>query len=244
LRHGGITFGVAEIDNWLGGGLIRGGLHEMFAAEQADAAAMAGFAGLLGLRAAGRRGILWVRQDFLDGQVGEPNPPGLAGLGLDPGRLLLVRVRDVAGLLRAADESVRCPGLGAVLVESWGECGQIDHTASRRLSLAARESGVPVLMLRVAATPAPSAAATRWLVRAAPSRPLAAHAPGPPAFTLTLLRQRGGAAGNIWHLEWNRERACFQERDASLPSLLRPVVPVPVGRAADPGTWAADRHTG
>eukprot|EP01035_Chromulina_nebulosa_P064639 gene64639-88434_t len=58
-----------------------------------------------------------------------------------------------------------------------------------------------MLLLRVAASPAASAAATRWLVQAAPSRPLAANAPGPPAFTVTLLRHRGGAAGNTWHLE-------------------------------------------
>lgn len=248
LLRGGVTFGVSAIDAWLGGGLVRGGLHETFAAEQADVAATAGFAGLLALRAAAQRSkerqILWVRQDFLDGQAGHLHPPGLAAFGLDPDRILLVRTRDVAGLLRAADEGVRCPGLGAVLVEFWGEAGPLDHTASRRLSLAARESGVPILMLRVAASPAPSAAATRWLVQAAPSRPLAANAPGPPAFTVTLLRHRGGAQGNTWHLEWNRERACFQECDASPPSLPRPVVPVPAGRAADMGTWAAGRRSG
>jgi len=238
VRQGAITFGLAELDGWLGGGLLRGALHEVFAAGQADVAAATGFAALLALRAARQRRILWVRQDFLDGPTGQLHPPGLAALGLNPALVILVRAGDVMGVLRAAGEAARCGGLGAVLVEPWGEAPQIDHTAGRRLSLAAAESGVPVLMLRVAATPTASVAASRWSVEALPSRPLPANAPGPPAFTASLLRHRGGAAGATWHLEWDHDRHCFQPYDAA--PLPRAVVPVPAGRAAGPapaGSW-------
>jgi protein ImuA len=233
---------VAELDDWLGGGLARGGLHEVFAAGQADMATAAGFAALLALQAARRRRVLWVRQDFLDGQAGQLHPPGLAALGLNPALVVLVRASDVPGALRAAGEAARCNGLGVVLMELWGEAPPLDHRASRRLSLAAEESGVPVLMLRVAATPAASAAASRWLVGALPSRPLAANAPGPPAFAATLLRHRGGAAGATWHLEWNHERQCFQAHDAT--PLPRAVVPVSAGRAIGPDREGGWRRAG
>ncbi len=232
--RGGIALGAQAVDAWLGGGLERGALHEVFAGKQADVAAAAGFIALLALRSAGggaaRRQILWVRQDFLDGQTGQLHPPGLAALGLDPALIVLVRARDVLGVLRAAAEVAGSTGFGAVVVELWGESPLLDLTASRRLSLAAEKAGVPVLMLRVAAIPAPSAAASRWLLAGLPSRPLAANAPGPPAFAATLLRHRGGAASNTWHLEWNHEQGCFQDRDA--PALPRAVVPLPAERAA------------
>ncbi len=257
LRRGAITFGLEELDGWLGGGLLRGALHEVFAAGQADVAAATGFAALLALRAAQslratqQRRILWVRQDFLDGPTGRLHPPGLAALGLNPALVVLVRAADVQGVLRAAGEAARCGGLGAVLVEPWGEAPQIDHTAGRRLSLAAAESGVPVLMLRVAATPTASVAASRWLVAALPSRPLpaalpsrppAADAPGPPAFAARLLRHRGGAAGATWDLEWDHDQHCFRAHDGA--PLPRAVVSVPAGRAAGLGEGGSWRRVG
>lgn len=242
VRRGAITFGLAELDGWLGGGLVRGALHEVFAEGQADVAAATGFAALLALRAAQQRRILWVRQDFLDGRAGRLHPPGLAALGLNPAQIVLVQASDVPGVLRAAGEAARCGGLGAVLVEPWGQAPLIDHTAGRRLSLAAAESGVPVLMLRVAATPTASVAASRWLIGATPSQPLAANAPGPPAFAATLLRHRGGAAGATWHLEWDHDQHGF--RAHGVTPLPRAVVPLPAGRAAGSGEGGSWRRAG
>ena len=65
------------------------------------------------------------------------------------------------------------------------------------------------ILLRTADPEAPSAAATRWRVAAAPSRALEANAPGAPTFTLDLLRQRGGAPSYGWTLEWDRDRTRF-----------------------------------
>ena len=229
-----VPFGAPTLDGPLGGGLARAALHEVYAAGGADGAAATGFAAGVALRAAaGGRQIAWIRQDFLDAEVGRLHPPGLAELGLDPGQVLLVRAKDVQGVLRAGLEATRCAVLGAVLIEPWGESRLLDLTASRRLSLAAKASGAVTLLLRVAASPSPSAAATRWLVRSLPSRALEANTPGYPAFVATLLRHRRGVAGREWCLEWDRDRGCFQDRPVpDAAPVPRPVVPVPARRAA------------
>ena len=247
-RHARIALGAVEVDAWLKGGLVRAALHEVFAAQQADAAAAAGFATLVALRAiarpAGAQRLVWVRQDFLDSQVGQLHPPGLAALGLNPALLVLVRAAGVREALQAAGEAVRSGGLGAVLVELWGQSSLLDFTASRRLSLAAEATGTPVLLLRVAAHPGPSAAAplassaaaSRWVVRALPSRVLPANAPGPPAFAAMLLRSRGQEAGITWHLDWDHERQCFQNYNGTTAQ-PRALVPFSANRATAGQEW-------
>jgi len=226
---GPVALGVAEVDGALGGGLARGRLHEVVG-EGADAAPAAGFAALLALRAAGRRTLVWVRQEGLSAETGRLYGPGLAELGIDPARLVVVSARDAAAGLRSGLEAVRCAALGAVLIELWGEPKVLDLTATRRLSLAAEASGVTALLVRIAARPGPSAAATRWAVRSVASAPLPAGAPGGPAFAVTLLRHRGSAAGRGWHVEWNRDDACFR----ALAPLSRAVAALPAGRPAGP----------
>ncbi|QEL26468.1 hypothetical protein FQV39_07755 [Bosea sp. F3-2] len=251
------------MDEALNGGLARAALHEIYAAEVADLATATGFALGLALRAGAaeekiaERPILWARQDFVDAEAGRLHAPGLNELGLDPARLLLVRARDGESVLRAGAEAARCPALGAVLIEPWGEPRAFDLTASRRLALAAEGSGVPVLLLRVAAAETPSAARTRWQVRALASRALEANAPGAPAFVVRLLRQRGGAAEREWHVEWDRDRRTFAERslfdrsdrlasrtDHAAP-LSRPLVPLPGdGQVAADGRDSGLRRAG
>jgi len=208
---GQVSFGAPGLDAALGGGLARAALHEVYAPATADLVAATGFAVGLAMRAAGMRPILWARQDVVDAETGRLHPPGLTELGLDPGRVLLVRARDAAGVLRAGSEAARCPALGAVLIEPWGEPRCLDLTASRRLSLAAEGSGATTLLLRAAVSPPPSAARTRWLVSALPSRALEANAPGDPAFSIRLLRHRSGVAEGEWRVEWSRDRQSFQE---------------------------------
>ena len=228
-----ITLNIASIDTALGGGLARGGLHDIYAATTAHHASATGFAAALAVRAAQGKPILWVRQDFLDTETGRLNAAGLAAFGLDPSHLILVRARDVEGVLRAGEQALGCAALGAVLIEPWGAPRLLDLKASRRLSLASAKSEVPILMLRVAASPAPSAAATRWVVHPLPSRPLAAHAPGFPAFGLQLIRQRGGVAGQSWSVEWNRDQQSFQQRRVQQESIQEQRWPIaaPLSRA-------------
>ena len=241
-----ISLGARTVDEALGGGLVRGGLHEVYAATTAHTGAATGFAVALAFKASRERPILWVRQDYLDTEIGRLNASGLAELGFNPSRVILVRAKDAEGVLRAGEQAARCPALGTVLIEPWGTPKILDLTASRRLSLASAKSGVPTVMLRVAASPSQSAAATRWMVEALPSHPLAANAPGFPVFQLTLLRQRGGVAGRSWPLEWDRDRKCFQERQqpASAP-VSRAVVSVSPDRPATAGARIQEfRRTG
>lgn len=165
-----------------------------------------------------KRTLLWLRC------VGPaiPYAPGLVALGLDPAAVTLLTVPDGKALLRAALDSVRAGAPATVLLELSGRQPLLDLTATRRLVLAAAQSGTLVLILRSEAEPGLSAAHSRWRIASAPSRPLAANAPGHPVFALDLLRQRGGREGLSVLLEWNHATAAFREAGtpadpASLP---------------------------
>lgn len=246
-RPAGATFfdlGAPGVDGTLGGPLACAALHEIYAAREGDVAAAAGFTLALAKRAADARSparpLLWIRQDFLDAETGRLAAAGLASLGISPDQLLLVRAPGAEMALRVAEDAARCPSLGAVLIELWGEAKVLDLTATRRLSLRADGSGVPVFLLRASAHPTPSVAITRWRVEAAPSRPLPGEAPGAPAFLVSLLRHRAGLPGRCWHLEWDHETGSFHD----IVPLSRPVVPIPAGREAGPAAALPLRRAG
>ncbi|WP_294123878.1 hypothetical protein [Sphingomonas sp.] len=223
-----VTTGHMALDAALDGGLARGRVHELFAAEPADGPSAAGFAAMLALRAAGRPApIFWLRSDKAERHGGSIYAPGLIALGGEPDALVLGIAPDTKGLLKTAADAARCPGLKALVVECWGKCPELDLTASRRLALAAEQSGVTLLLLRLEAEPLPSAADTRWSVGAAPSLALEANAPGPPIFEIELLRRRAGPSGMRWRLEWDRDQIIFRE-----PAHIGAVVSLPAGRPA------------
>ena len=183
--------------------------------------------------------LLWLRTEAAERRTGRLHATGLLELGLAPDQLLLALVPEEAALLRAAADATRCAGLGTVLIEAWGIAPALDLTASRRLKLAAEQSGVTVLVLRAQAEPTPSATTTRWRVEARPSTALDANTPGAPTFSVELLRCRGAPAGTRWQVEWNRDDRCF--RSAPLHGAGFPVAfdraaafnaPAPVRRRA------------
>ena len=223
-----IATGHMGLDTALAGGLARGRVHELFAAEAEDGPSAAGFAAMIALRTVGRRApIFWLRTDEAERHGGLIHAPGLIELGGDPDSLVLGQVPDAKTLLRVAADAARCPGLGALIVEAHGKCPALDLTASRRLALAAEQSGATLFLLRLGAEPAPSAADTRWAVSAAPSEALEANAPGAPTFDIELLRRRSGPSGMRWRLEWNRDRLAFID-----PALPGAVVSLSTGRPA------------
>jgi protein ImuA len=187
-----VPLGCPPVDAVLpGGGLPRGALHEV----AGDAGPATGFAVWLAVRlaAAGsgaHRPVVWVaRRPDLHG-------PGLAAIGLDPARLLLVAARRADEVLWTMEEAMGCRGLGAVV----GEGAGADLTASRRLQLAAEGSGVPALLLVPGGGGVrTSAAVTRWRVDPAPG---ATDEPGlgPVRWHLGLVRSRGGRPG-AWTVE-------------------------------------------
>lgn len=221
--------GSVQLDAALRGGLARGALHEIFAAQTADEPSASGFAVALAVRASEARPVVWVRQDFAGIEAGEIYAPGLAELGLSPDRVIFVRARDGPAVLRAGEEAARCPPLGAVLIEPWGSPRMLDLVATRRLALAAARSNVPLFMVRAGAQPEPSAALTRWRVRAALSAAIEADAPGRPAFNVELLRDKAGAAGRNWIVEWDRDQRIFNDS----PALSGGMVSLPAGGSPD-----------
>ena len=231
-EHGRVALGHGEIDSVLKGGLARAAIHEVFCEGRQGAAATGFVMGLAG-RVSARRPLLWVRQDFSEVETGALSMSGLAELGLDPCRVVMVRAADVESALRTSADALACDALGSVVLELWGETRQFDLVASRKLTLAAQSSGVTGLMLRMAAQPLPSTAETRWMLRAAHSPPGSAwSAWGAPRFDAELLRNRHGQCGR-WIMEWNCDECQFSE-----PSTYpQPVAAAPAHRPDPAVPW-------
>lgn len=224
-----LAFGLDAIDGHLpGGGLAAGGVHEVIDGDGggtgartgghsgdplALGGALTGLAAVLAGRA-GRRPVVWIAPRTTARE--SLYAPGLAAFGLDPARLIAVRVPTAGGAKTAADtalwaleEVLRSP-VGALAL---AEVADLDLTASRRLQLAAEAGGGTGLLLRPKAGERavlpPTASLTRWRVAAAASDPPAGAAvsrlPGRPRWTLELLRARG-ATPRRWLVEWNDER--------------------------------------
>jgi protein ImuA len=214
-----------------------GFLHELHAAAEDRAAALAFALAATGVSAAGEGALVLARRVRSGGGV-VPCGEGLALLGIDPARLVIVDAPDELGVLRAGLEAARCPQVATVLLEAEGRFAAYDLTASRRLALAAERNRNRVIVLRLDAEPRASAAQTRWALASAPSLPLEAGAPGWPALDAELLRWRGGAAGERWRFEWDEQDGGFHGpiEPAPLPRLVVPAVrggAGPAGAGAD-----------
>lgn len=212
----------------LEGVMAAGALHEIFPASAPDAAGAACFA----LGALKPQKLLWIRQDLARVEMGEIYPPGLFSLGFKPSSITLVPLRDTQSLLQAGLEAARCKGLSAAIIELWGQNKSYTLTASRKLMLAAKDSGTTLCIINHAAQPMPTAAETRWQVKRLVSRVWEANAPGYPAFEVTLLRNRATAsAGQVWSVEWDYEHQCFKDKSAFglnfKQTLFKPVVSLP-----------------
>jgi protein ImuA len=215
-----IATGHPQADAVLGGGLRPGSLHEVFA----QGWCAGGFAALLALLAAGKKTFFWVRPDYEAMEYGACSPNGLLELGGDPAQLIQVRTRNAMDALAAANDVLACPHVGAVLLEMEGMPKCLDLVASRRLALAAGESGVTLVLLRNGARAEPSAALTRWQVTSAPSH-LSDDDWGNPVFDAHLTRHRAGGLGNFL-MKWNLQHARFETAD------IGAVVSAPVYRQA------------
>jgi protein ImuA len=201
-------------------GLRMGHLHEIVPGGIFHLGAAAGFA--LGLVAQLRRpgALIWVQQDMAALEGGQPYGPGGALFGFDPARLLLVRTATAKDALWAMEESLRCPGIAAVIGELSGAGDAADLTATRRLNLAIQAHGAFGLLLRQQPLRGTSACASRWVVRAAHGRGDGFGGIGRTAFALTLEKNRHGPCGDFT-LEWHDDERCF-----------RPALPVAVAAPA------------
>ena len=118
-RAPSLLLGAPEIDRRMSGraGLSLAGLHEVVGDAYPDMAAAAGFAMGLGSRLVARekRSLLWVVQRSGVHDLGPLYGPGLAMMGLDPTRLLIVSARDDREALWVTEETLRTPDLCGVV---------------------------------------------------------------------------------------------------------------------------------
>jgi protein ImuA len=193
-----LPFGVAEVDAHLpAGGLPLGHLHEVIQGGPASE-----YAGLATLFAAGIVAripgpVLWC----LRGR--DLFAPALARIGLHPDRVIYCETWKDRDVLPAMEEGLRCKGLAGVI----GEVMQLSLNASRRLQLAAGESGVTALVIRRWRTAGekksagePTAAATRWRISPHPSPNTGFEGLQRQQWRVELMRARGGEPRS-WILE-------------------------------------------
>lgn len=225
--RGALPFGIHDIDARLaGGGLALGQLHEVAPLAAGDEPAALGFALALVARHLARvRG-----EALLVMGPGHPLPygHGLAGLGLDPGRLLLCEVGGDGDAYRALEESLRAQGLAAVagLVDA-----ALPLAQSRRLHLAAGHTDLLLLVLRPPQAESPNVAATRWRIAAGKALRDRFGCIERPCWQATLDRSRNGRTGH-WLLEWDHAAHRF-----GLAGAL-------AGHAAAAGDGLGERHRG
>ncbi|MFD0986404.1 ImuA family protein [Methyloligella solikamskensis] len=188
------------------------GLHELKPDRYGDTPAALGFA--LGVLRCQVRDVeddaplLWCLTESQLKEWGAPYAPGLLGFGLDPARLLIVRVRNATDAAWTLEEGLKSGALAGLLGQA-----EIDKPVmARRLGLAAKQGGLPCLLLsdhRQASLPG---SLTRW--RIAPSlsgpEPFDKQSPGPPRWRLTLERANREPPGRSWILEWNRHAYDFR----------------------------------
>jgi len=159
-----LPFGIPEIDSHLPqGGLALGALHEIVPETRGDGPAAFGFITALLGRMPRSGAVLFVTSPNEITGNGRPYGHGLHQLGLDPARVILIRTASRKQSLWALEETVRSGVPTAVA----GTIERLDLKTSQRLQLAARESGVPLLLLRPAGATGSTVAMTRWRVVAA-----------------------------------------------------------------------------
>ena len=207
-----LPFGLAAIDSHLpDGGLACGALHEVVPAAEGCIAAAFGFiAAVLGRSLPPPCGegsvACHAPSVFVMPAYGlRPYRPhgrlhghGLNALGLDPGRLILVETAHRKETLWAMEEAVRSAAPAAVV----GVIDTLDLKLSQRLHLAATDAGLPLFLLRPAATLESSAAATRWRIGTAAAARDRFGLVTRPRWHLQLERCRNGRPGE-WVVEYD-----------------------------------------
>jgi len=196
-----LATGIGNLDAAIGGGLVRGGVHEFVGtgADRAFGVRPTRFIASLLARIPGH--IVWVR-----GAAPDLCLEGLRQLGLSPGRLVLVETEpdEVASL---CEDVLRERGVLAMVADL---AGPLTLIASRRLQLAAERGVVTGFLVHqatrgTASALPPSACQTRWRIGSVASvlpcstlsrrSPAQSPTPGHARWQLELLRQRGGPSG-------------------------------------------------
>jgi protein ImuA len=199
-----VRLGVEAIDSTLGGGLAVAAVHELAPALPIHSGATHGFA--VALAALAQGSVLWIDTDFGRLETGAPYGLALSGLALD--RLVFLTVPRAVDVLWAMEEALRSRAVTTVIGEVTNDRTLDEGSATRRLSLTARDSGGFGLLLRPSSSPEASPAATRWQVAAAPGAQDQFGGIGRATFALSLTKNRRGSCGH-WLVVWDHHECVF-----------------------------------
>ena len=138
----------------------------------------------------------WIRER------GRPYARGLARLGGDPRRLILVTAERDVQALWALEETLKSGAVAGAI----GTVEQADFVAGRRLDFAARAGKACGVLLRAKSAEDLSAARVRWRIGAMPSLEdrLDSKAPGPMRWRAQVVRRRDGTPAAF---EWEESDA-------------------------------------
>ena len=241
LASARLPLGVESLDSALAGGLALGRVH-MLCGRPGHDGALTGFAVALLRRILAQTDevapVVWCPA-AAGGGSGMLYAAGLAALGLDPGRLLIVDSPSPGARLAALEDILRTEGLAAVIVEYDRVSQTSDYwmRLARRAQLAAEASGVTGLLLGwpVAA----SGFDSLWHIApssAAPSghagRDLSRHPSWHPCWQVELRHARGGRPWSS-QLSWDAYANSLSEirREHETEAVPEPLPFAPPGPA-------------
>ena len=241
LASARLPLGVESLDSALAGGLALGRVH-MLCGRPGHDGALTGFAVALLRRILAQTDeaapVVWCPAAAAGGS-GMLYAAGLAALGLDPGRLLIVDSPSPGARLAALEDILRTEGLAAVIVEYDRVSQTSDYwmRLARRAQLAAEASGVTGLLLGwpVAA----SGFDSLWHIApssAAPSghagRDLSRHSSWHSCWQVELRHARGGRPWSS-QLSWDAYANSLSEiqREHEAEAVPEPLPFVPPGPA-------------
>ncbi|HEY2349475.1 MAG TPA: Error-prone repair protein ImuA [Puia sp.] len=175
-----------------------GAIHEFISVSPESASSTLGFISALvsPLMKKGGAGI-WI------GSSRKIFPPALEQFGIEPARIIFVDLQKEMDLLWAAEESLKCHGLAAVIAE----IPELSFTASRRFQLAVEQSQVTGFIHR--SNPRnlnTNASVSRWKINPLPTETFDfLPGLGYPRWNIELLKIRNGKPG-AWQMEWSDQR--------------------------------------
>lgn len=201
-----LSFGLATIEaNFPNGVFPTGAVHELVCDNTEQATACTGFvSGLLSILMQNGGVCLWIISSV------NVYPIALKAFGIEPDRIIFVRLNKDKDVLWVMEEALKCTGLAAVI----GELPEIDFKQSRRLQLAVEQSHVTGFVLHNKSNKLSSTAcAARWYIKPVLSEPID-DLPGLgfPRWQVELIRVRNGKPGN-WLVEWSDGEFKTIERD-------------------------------
>jgi protein ImuA len=185
-----------------------GATHEFLVDRKENFSATSGFISHIISELMKRNGIcIWINSSAII------FPPALKLFGIDPDRIVFIKVKRQKEILWVMEEALKCDGLAAVV----GEISEINFNESRRFQLAVEKSRVTGFVIRnkprnVNVT----ACVSRWRISPLPSK-LEKDLPGVgfPRWKIELLKIRNGKPGN-WKMEYSNGILYEVEKDGKL----------------------------